>query len=108
MQGQSNHQILQRIGAKFLGMAQIHAEFKPTKYPFPAIVERGSGLVKGEIYSLTDEAIDVLDHFEGHPEFYQRRTVFTTDGLLVEVFFGTGVINVPKSETTATKSLPER
>lgn len=91
MQGQSNHRILQSLNAKFVDNATIQADIVPTKYPFPAL-KRGLGLARGEVYLVTEDALSRLDMFEGDPEFYQRRQMFTTDGLEVSVYLGTGVI----------------
>lgn len=31
--------------------------------------------VKGEVYEVTNDGLDMLDHLEGHPEGYTRRTI---------------------------------
>ena len=99
MRGGSNHYLLDLYGCKFMENTSVRADLVKTPYPFPAVKE-GLGLVSGEMYTFPEEAIKNLDHFEGDPEFYQRRTVFTTEGILVEVYFGTGVINLkPQAET---------
>lgn len=93
-QGQSNHRILQSLNAKFLEYAAITADIVKTGYPFPAIT-RGSGLVRGELYEVDNDALASLDFFESSPEFYERRSTETTDGRVVFAYFGTGVIGKP-------------
>jgi gamma-glutamylaminecyclotransferase len=90
--GQSNHRILENMATKFVAFDSIQADLVPTGYPFPAI-KRGSGLVTGEVYSVDDDGLAVLDRFEGDPHFYQRRTTTTNDNRQVNVYFGTGVID---------------
>ena len=48
--------------------------------------------MEGEIYEVDKHGFAELDLLEGHPHFYERRTVTTTDGDAVEVYFGTGVL----------------
>lgn len=94
MRGGENHYILEHLNAKFMEEVEIRADLVKTPYPFPAI-KRGSGLVKGEMYNVSDEAIVRLDFFEGNPVFYERRSTYTVDGITVEAYWGTGVIGEP-------------
>ncbi|CAN5950556.1 unnamed protein product [Sphagnum jensenii] len=92
-QEKHNHYVLEHLNAKFHADATIQATLvTDTGYSFPAIKE-GFGLVSGEVYEVTEEALKSLDFFEGHPTFYQRRSTVTDAGLPVEAYFGTGVIN---------------
>jgi len=91
--GYSNHHLLLSLGARFFDNGNLQAELLPTQYPFPAVKE-GLGLVHGEVYDLSDEAFERLDFFEGNPDFYQRRDAVTTEGLPVQVYYGTGVIGL--------------
>ena len=95
MQGKSNHPYLLALGAKFMEKNAIQAELLPTKYPFPAIREGlGLAIAPGELYQVSDDALDHLDRFEGHPLFYQRRNAVTTDGIPVVAYYGTGVLGM--------------
>ncbi len=35
-------------------------------------VKEGSGIVKGELYEVSEQILLRLDQLEGHPDFYQR------------------------------------
>jgi gamma-glutamylcyclotransferase (GGCT)/AIG2-like uncharacterized protein YtfP len=75
--GLSNHGVLRRLGAKFLGEAIVA---QPCKMVIPPLDYGGSGapvltlaselagalstLVVGELYDVPDEAMQVLDKFE--------------------------------------------
>lgn len=92
--GQHNHDVLLALKPTFLKDDQIEAIKMPTRYAFPAIQE-GLGLVDGELYETDAEGVLMLDRFEGHPTFYQRREVTTKSGVKAWAYFGTGVINEP-------------
>lgn len=106
--GQSNHRILLTLAAKFIDKTTLQAELLPTGYPFPAIKE-GLGLevVHGELYEVSDEGFQQLDLFEGNPDFYQRRSAVTTDGIPVFAYYGTGVIGLQPQAITPLTSTPE-
>lgn len=95
--GQHNHDVLTSLAPTFLKDDQIEAIKLSTRYSFPAIQE-GLGLVDGELYELDREGLLWLDHFEGHPTFYQRREVTTKSGEKAWAYFGTGVIDQPAKE----------
>jgi gamma-glutamylaminecyclotransferase len=63
----------------FLKEAQIPNHVLLDLGSFPGMV-LGEGKVKGEIYEVSDEVIDTLDHVEGTPTFYNRETVTTDEG----------------------------
>ena len=48
----------------------------------------GSGLVRGEVFTVSDETLAIADKIEGHPDFYERRmeTVDLDDGASVEAW----------------------
>jgi gamma-glutamylaminecyclotransferase len=43
--------------------------YNGTLYPF---VKKGEGLVYGEVYKIDDKRLNVIDHLEGHPDYYKR------------------------------------
>lgn len=43
--------------------------------PFPAVVPKAPGQVIGEVWDVSDETLDRLDHIEGVPLFYVREKV---------------------------------
>ena len=48
---------------------------------FATIMPCESGKVHGLLWSLTPECERSLDHYEGYPRFYDKRTVTVRDGL---------------------------
>lgn len=74
--GKSNYSLMAHIGAEFVGAAKTIE-----KYPLicsgglPYLFEN-SGVghrVDAEVYKVDDEGLKILDHFEGHPNFYIRK-----------------------------------
>ena len=53
---------------------------------YPALVVAGEGTVKGELYEVTDEHLERLDVFEGHPDSYRRVSIVLADGLSVMAY----------------------
>ena len=47
---------------------------------FPAMVAGGATAVVGEVYDVDAVTLAALDRLEGHPRFYERRTVRLEDG----------------------------
>ena len=47
---------------------------------FPAMVAGGATAVVGEVYDVDAVTLAALDRIEGHPRFYERRTVRLEDG----------------------------
>lgn len=47
---------------------------------FPAMLERGSTSVVGEVYEVDDDILRRLDRLEGHPRFYHRAWIDLSDG----------------------------
>ena len=47
---------------------------------FPAMVAGGATPVVGEVYDVDAVTLAALDRIEGHPRFYERRTVRLEDG----------------------------
>lgn len=74
--GKSNHSLMALIGAEFVGAAKTIEKY-PLIYGggLPYLFENmGVGhRVDAEVYKVDDEGLKILDHFEGHPNFYIRK-----------------------------------
>ena len=48
----------------------------------------GSGVVRGEVFTVSDETLAITDKIEGHPDFYERRvaSINLDDGETVEAW----------------------
>ncbi|XP_045208146.2 putative gamma-glutamylcyclotransferase CG2811 [Mercenaria mercenaria] len=79
--GQPNEYFMNMIpSVEYLGTAETR-----TKYPLiiggewnlPMLLNReGEGkTVKGEVYRVDKDALERLDQFEGHPDFYERTEI---------------------------------
>lgn len=47
---------------------------------FPAMLDTGRTAVRGEVYACDASTLAALDRLEGHPRFYERRTVSLARG----------------------------
>jgi gamma-glutamylcyclotransferase (GGCT)/AIG2-like uncharacterized protein YtfP len=47
---------------------------------FPAVQPGGTSYIQGEIWEITNDVLDVLDHIEGYPNFYNRQIIETDNG----------------------------
>lgn len=65
--------------AYFLGNAitkEKYAMYPSESYKFPYVLEEEKKFhIKGELYSICNDLMDILDIFEGHPVHYIRKTV---------------------------------
>jgi len=77
--GGSRHWILQNF--PFLGRAKAKGFVLYDLGPYPAMVY-GAGVVYGEVYEVSEEALQALDFVEGVPVLYRRE--------LIEVVFENG------------------
>lgn len=64
----------------------------------------GDGVVRGEVFTISDDVLAVADGIEGHPDFYERRveTVAMVDGSTVEAWVywaPDSLLNVPGGST---------
>lgn len=78
--GQSNHVLLDRANAQFLGYDSITGEYNMYDLgAFPGVVTTTTGErpVRGEVWAVNNEGLQALDMLEGHPNFYERRKVVT-------------------------------
>ena len=85
MAGQPNHRLLLR--AKRIGPARTQPRFDLVDLgPFPGMVTGGSTAVTGEVYAVDQETLAALDRLEGHPRFYQRRTIRLANGQWIAAY----------------------
>lgn len=47
---------------------------------FPGVTLNGNFKIKGEVWEVDDEGLEMLDAIEGYPDFYQRTPTPTTQG----------------------------
>lgn len=84
----TNAALMDRIRAKFIGFDYVQGPFKLLDLgPFPAVFDQSDEEIKksigedqkvyGEVYMMEEEALASLDFYEGHPNFFQRRKVWT-------------------------------
>jgi len=85
MTGQPNHRLL--TGARMLGAARTEARFDLVDLgPFPGMVTGGSTAIAGEVYAVDRETLTALDRLEGHPRFYERRTIRLANGQRIAAY----------------------
>lgn len=75
--GYGNHRLL--VNSKFLSEAKLRG----TMYslgPFPAVSLHGNTDLKLELYEVDEDTLQSLDYLEGHPNFYMRQKVETSEG----------------------------
>jgi len=80
-QGHTNGALLERVRANFMGYSSIVGPFKMLDLgPFPALFDtKGEdNEIRGEVYAMEEEALAHLDFYEGHPNFFQRRKLWTS------------------------------
>lgn len=87
---EANHKVLfskDPEGVTYLGEGQTVDLYPlvvttPFNIPFLLHKENSGKRIHGEIYQISEKTLSLLDEFEGHPNFYERRKVkaeFKTD-----------------------------
>ena len=85
MTGQPNHRLL--TGARMLGQARTEARFDLVDLgPFPGMVTGGTTAVTGEVYAVDQVTLAALDRLEGHPRFYERKTIRLANGQWIATY----------------------
>lgn len=78
-EGFYNNRVMERAGGTSLGKRETEPNYTMANLgSFPGVYEGGSTVVKGELYSVLD--LGPLDQLEGHPTFYERRTITLSSG----------------------------
>ena len=79
MHAQANHRVLEELGAQRIGEATTATPRVLVDLgPYPALLaDDGAGEthVAGEVYAISNAAIDALDAFEGCPDLYRRERI---------------------------------
>ena len=76
--GETNHCRLQ--GSRLLGHHRTEPGYTLVRLRaslggYPALLEGGTTSVPGEVYDVEEGILPALDRFEGHPHFYQRKSI---------------------------------
>jgi len=74
--GFNNHSMLRN--SIFLGESMTKESYLLTDIGLPILINyQGDGAkrVKGELYIVTQETLNMLDRLEGHPMLYRRETI---------------------------------
>lgn len=92
MRAQPNHRVLVEVGARFVAEARTREPRTLVDLgPYPALLPRdadagpdagadaGASRVAGELYEVDDDALGVLDEFEGCPDLYTRERIALED-----------------------------
>lgn len=67
--------------AEYIGEAETKPEFTMLHLGgFPGVVHVGNTVIKGEVYEVNVKQLPPIDRLEGHPRFYERQVVDTTQG----------------------------
>jgi gamma-glutamylcyclotransferase (GGCT)/AIG2-like uncharacterized protein YtfP len=81
--GEGNHRLLR--AARLLGVRRTEARYTLVSLgAFPALLERGTTSVVGELYEVDDDTLAAVDRLEGHPHLYRRERVHLLGGEHVE------------------------
>lgn len=77
--GFENHDCIARFGSgvQFLGEYKTkEAAYRMRSFRvFPAVGQKGSAQIKGELYRVNEKALEVIDQLESNGSFYQRELV---------------------------------
>jgi gamma-glutamylcyclotransferase (GGCT)/AIG2-like uncharacterized protein YtfP len=83
LSGEGNHG---RLGpSRLLGVRRTEPRYTLVNLgAFPAMLNRGTTSVTGEVYEVDDAILAAVDRLEGHPGFYRRTGVRLLGGESVE------------------------
>jgi len=106
----TNYALMEKIRARFVGYDEIVSkdiQFRDLG-PFPAVSDATFTVnhnVRGEVYAMNEEALAHLDFYEGHPNFFVRRKMWTEiQKVRAWVYFlGVPELKLPR----ASNSLPD-
>ena len=48
---------------------------------YPGVISGGITAVEGELYAVDDKELSSLDRLEGHPNYYKREEIETSEGV---------------------------
>jgi gamma-glutamylcyclotransferase (GGCT)/AIG2-like uncharacterized protein YtfP len=85
MRGEVNAHLLAE--ARFLGAARTERRYELVDLgEYPALCERGTVSVSGELYEVDEATLTLLDDLEGHPELYRRAPIALEGGVEVQCY----------------------
>jgi gamma-glutamylaminecyclotransferase len=77
--GEANARLMKR--AKFVANARTPQRYTMRSMGgFPCVSKNGASSIAVELYEVDDETLGRLDDLEGHPNWYEREIVDTTEG----------------------------
>jgi gamma-glutamylcyclotransferase (GGCT)/AIG2-like uncharacterized protein YtfP len=78
--GYNNYDVMQKSNAVFLGCETVN-DFACVDSPlFPIAFEKRHHKIKGEVFSIDDSKLFLIDRVEGYPKDYKRTTISTQYG----------------------------
>lgn len=79
-QGFGNHEY--HLGqSRMLGKAETLPQYSLFSLgAYPGVIKGGVTAVQGELYEVNDDELRNLDRLEGHPSYYQREVIETSEG----------------------------
>ena len=67
--------------SEFLGKSETLPQYSLFSLgSFPGVIKGGITPVQGELYAVDEEGLQRLDRLEGHPTFYKREVIETSEG----------------------------
>jgi len=61
---------------QFLGEVKTLPKYKLYRLgAYPGLVQEGNSAVKGELYEVDDNCLEMLDYIEGHPDLFKREII---------------------------------
>lgn len=76
--GFHNHRLLE--GSKLLNDKVFFSGTMASLGGFPCVSKQGNTKIVGEMYEVDDLTFGNLDALEGHPAFYERERIHTSEG----------------------------
>lgn len=78
------HQLLDNYNSIYIKTVRTEPKYQLYKINwFPGMVvdelQKGKGVL-GEVYSVSDDCIEALDHYEGAPNLFRREKIDLSDG----------------------------
>ncbi len=88
--GQDRNFYLVNNGASFVGEARTAPRYRLVRQllsDYPCLIEDRDGVaVRGELWSVPEEAVEVVDGVEGVPHLFQRCPIELSDGSQAEAY----------------------
>ena len=109
--GEPNHYLLD--DHNLVGEARTEPAFELVSLgAFPAMIPGGTTAVVGEVYEVDPVTLAALGRLEGHPRFYQRRTIRLEGGDEVSTYLlspeqAQGTTRIPSGDWTDAKQQKE-